>query len=341
MFQIAAKISLKEESNESFASQEFQRLQLRIHELARQRAHILPIRMRSYLARHAQLLSYHVAIQARALTLEDSALAAEIAAIQAAIVQANIDFEQIRTVIANSQKQLLDASTTRIKQFHNQLETQSLAQLERNDLRVIADVLPAAVQDSLMQFSYLEAERIQLHLDQLTQSIFHTSSQRGQQKLNHANLYLGLRGPNIHLQLPSLSTELSMLAIGVAGTAIMYFGNVIAGMMVTVAAPLTTMMLRERSIRSLRDIAKKHVPHDLAKGLHQLEQVFTGVIEQYLQELQEHMLLANQQLMQQLHAVLQRAKQYKEAPDMHKALLSLRELEHELAQICTNLTLAT
>lgn len=340
LFQISAKINLKEESNESFASQEFQRLKLRIQELARQRATILPIRMRSYLARHAQLLSYHIAIQARALTLEDSALDAEISTIQAAIDQANIDFEQIRTTIVSSQKQLLDDSTARIQKFHNQLETQTLAQLERNDLRVIADVLPAAVQDSLMQFSYLEAERIQQQLDQLTQSIFHTSSERGQQKFHHANLYLGLRGPNIQLQLPSVITELSMLAVGVAGTAIMYFGNVVAGMMVTVAAPLTTMMLRERSIRILRETAKNHVPHDLAVGLRQLEQVFTGVIDQYLQELQEYMLLANQQLMQQLHAVLQRAKRHKEAPDSPNSLLTLRELEHKLTQICADLTLA-
>lgn len=314
IFTTDAKTAVKSPVDPSPGVQEVARLRERLRELASASQTLSPVRARGYLLRSADLLGHHAATAARALRLERTALQAEIAEIQKSLIDRQIDFEELRATITKSQGELATRTREHLQGFRAELEQALLKQLERADLRVTAEILPGAAQDALMHFVYTEAERLRLSLEQLTREVLHTCGEQAQRRLAVAMLSLGMRGPVVQLRPPSVFVEAGTLAVGLAGTAVMYFGNIVAGLTMTIAAPLATMFLRERSIRELRANAVKNIPVALSSAFAGLESAFAAAIDDHAATLEEILVLAHAQLGDQLQSLLQRVLDLDPAP---------------------------
>jgi hypothetical protein len=117
----------------------------------------------------------------------------------------------------------------------------------------------------------------------------------------------------------------------------MYFGSLAAGLAMTVAAPLATVVLRERSLREARERARAELPGALERASEALRESIRRVVEQHVAAVEEHLVLANVALGRQLVAVLEGARAQlgdDAAPDAgHRrtqAQLRLFELERTL-----------
>lgn len=307
LFQTDARTASKTPEAATLGVREVTRLRERLVALASTSKTVLPTRTRASLQRYAELLGHHAAVEARALRLEVSALEAELTAVRKALIEQRLDLEAIDTAIAAGRAQIAHDSQARLGQFRSELQASILAQLDRNDLRGTADLLPGAIQDAVLHFTYHEVERIRLALDQLTRDAIQTCGEQAQRRLAGTLLNLGFRGPAIHLKPTSVGIEAGTLAVGVVGTAIMYFGNLVAGLVVTVAAPLATMFLRERSIRELREDARKSVPLALAASFADLEVALLNSVDAHIAGLKEYLVLAHNNLGGQLQTLLERA----------------------------------
>ena len=307
VFQTDARGACKQPDNPSPGVREVGRLRERLLTLAGATKTVLPTRARASLQRSVDLLLHHTAVEARALRLESVALQSELQAVREALVQHRLDLDTIEATLTAGRAQIAESCHQHLVDFRAELQTSILAQLERNDLRNTADLLPGAIQDALLHFTYHEAERLRLALEQLTRDAIHTCGEQAQRRLAETMLNLGFRGPVVHLQPPSVGVEAGTLAVGIAGTAIMYFGNIVAGMLVTIAAPLATMFLRERSIRELRETARKSVPHALTQSFADLEATLVRAVDGHVAGLREYLVLAHHQLGAHLQALLERA----------------------------------
>lgn len=307
LFQTDARTASKLPSSTNLGVREVVRLRERLAALASQSKTVLPTRTRSSLQRYAELLAHHAAVEARALRLEAAALQTELTAVRTTLVEQRIDLEAIDATLAAGRERIVADSRTRLLAFRDELQASIFAQLDRNDLRNTADLLPGAIQDAALHFTYQEVERLRLQLEQLTRDAIRTCGEQAQRRLAETLLNLGFRGPAVHLKPTSVTLEVGSLAVGVIGTAIMYFGNIVAGLVVTVAAPLATMFLRERSIRELREDAHKTVPLALAQSFSQLEAALARSVDAHVAGLKEYLVLAHSQLGAQLQALLERA----------------------------------
>ncbi|MBL9107114.1 MAG: dynamin family protein [Myxococcales bacterium] len=307
LFQTDARGAGKQPDSPSLGVREVLRLRERLAALASQSTTVLPTRTRSSLERYAELLSHHAAVEARALRLEAAALQTELTAVRQALVEQRLDLDAIDATLAAGRERIVADSRTRLLAFRDELQASIFAQLDRNDLRNTADLLPGAIQDAALHFTYQEVERLRLQLEQLTRDAIKTCGEQAQRRLAETLLNLGFRGPAVHLKPTSVAMEAGSLAVGVIGTAIMYFGNVVAGLVVTVAAPLATMFLRERSIRELREDARQSVPLALARSFSQLEAALARSVDAHVAGLKEYLVLAHSNLGAQLQTLLERA----------------------------------
>jgi hypothetical protein len=156
---------------------------------------------------------------------------------------------------------------------------------------------------------------------------------------------LGFRGPTIYVDPPSVVLEAGLVVIGVAGTAVLYFGNIVAGLLMTIAGPLATLVLREKSLRRARDRARAELPKALDQASEALREQIRRVIDTHLTALDEHLQLANVALGDQLKGVLRAAEAQLAAiepgddkPDIDAGARAriqkeLHALEHELSAI--------
>mgnify|MGYP002619833264 CR=1 FL=1 len=324
------------------------KLRERLLELAEGRTQMLPARARSALRRHALLSAHNASIASRALTLEQAALAREIAHVEREIAEANQDLTQIRDQIARARDKLLEQTQERTNIFRAQLHKSVVAVVDIANLRTLGTHLPGSIHDAFLAFAHEESERLRVSLDEITRDAIHTHNEQARRRLFRAALRLGFQGPTIYVDPPSVVLEAGLVVIGVAGTAVMYFGNMVAGMLMTIAGPLATVVLRERSLRGARERAMAELPDALDRATQTVSSQIRQVVDGHLAALDEHLALANIALGEQLQGVLRRAAESLALPEdeastealtrrRNEAQGRLLAIERELNQILTEL----
>jgi small GTP-binding protein len=308
VFETEARGALREPSATRHGVAEVARLRRLLFDLARTRGDVLPTRARASLGGYARLLAHNAAVAAHALALEQDALRREIRSLEREWEGAELDMTAVRASMQAARDRLLAASAERIAGFRGQVQASASAAIGVASQRILASHLPSALHDAMLAFAAEESTRLHEELDALTEQALHTHSEHVRRLLAFATLRLGFRGPTIYLDPPSIALEIGMIAIGVVGTAVMYFGNLVAGMVMTIAGPLATVVLREQSLRDARVRARAELPIALDRAAFALQDAVTRTVDQHIAALDEHMVLANRALAVQLGAVLRRAQ---------------------------------
>lgn len=325
-------------------------LRARLHELASQRAQVLPLRARAGLVRHASLLGHNASVAARALTLEAKALRREIERFEDDLNKYGNDMTGVRNTLSALREEVLEASAQRQAEFRGELESSTKEALRTMSLRHLTGPFAGALHDAYLQFASREADALRSALDEMTRKAILAQSEQARRRLYHATLRLGFRGPTIYVDPPSAVLEASLVAVGVAGTAIMYLGSAMTGLVMAIAGPLTTLVLREKGLRDARARALEELP----KALQTADDAFRGqvrnTVDKHIAALDEHLQLANVALGEQLRGVLNKAQARLDAiekgapepkdegddptaPERAKALSKLHELEREIGSI--------
>lgn len=337
VFQTDARGALRRPGEASAGIEDVRRLRRRLVEIAEGHADVLPARARASLARHATLLAHNAAIAARALTLEELALRREIRAIEREVVDHESDLVALREQLGQGQARLVQESEARIDRFRDDLRASTLACIDAADLRILSHHLPGSLHDAFLAFAREESERLRVDLDELTRQAIRTHGEQARRRLWQATMRLGFQGAPIYIDPPSVVLEAGLVVVGLVGTAVMYFGSLAAGLAMTVAGPLATVILREKSLREARERARAELPGALERASDALRESIRRVVEQHVAAVEEHLVLANVALGRQLVAVLEQARERlgdDAAPDAAhrraKAQQRLLELERTL-----------
>jgi len=337
VFQTDARGALRRPEADEPGIEEVRRLRARLLEIADGHADVLPARARAALSRHASLLAHNASIAARALTLEELALRREIRAIEREVIDHQSDMVVIRELLAAGQAKLLEQSEARIDRFRDDLRASTLSCIDSANLRTLSHHLPGSLHDAFLAFAREESDRLRVELDELTRQAMRTHGEQARRRLFQATMRLGFRGPPIYVDPPSVVLEASLVVVGLAGTAVMYFGSLMAGMAMTIAGPLATVVLREKSLRDARERAKAELPGALQRASDALRDSIRRVAQQHVLAVEEHLVLANVALGRQLVSVLEQARErlgHDDAPDAAerrtKAQARMLELERQL-----------
>lgn len=343
IFQTNARGALADPDGTSFGVTEVARLREALLAAGKRSAEVLPARARASLLRHTALLSHNAAIASRAVTLEREILRREIRTIERDLVDNESDLVLVRNRIAEDRKELGKTSQERIEEFRELLQTKSLEKIKTASLRELSTLMPGALHDAFLAFAHDESQKIREALDEMSRTAIRTHGEQARRRLFHATMRLGFRGPTIYLDPPSMALEASLVAIGLAGTAVMYFGSMGAGLAMTIAGPLATVFLREKSLRNARDRARSELPGAFERATEALHENIGAVIDKHVAALDEHLVLANVALGKQLLGVLENARTDLGEDDAvladkrNEARTRYHELERELATIRTTL----
>ncbi len=329
-------------------------LRKRLHELADKRAQVLPLRARAGLVRHASLLGHNASVAARALTFEAKSLRREIERFEDDLASHETDMTSIRSTMNALRDEILEASAERQREFREQLTESTTEAVRTMSLRRLTGSFAGALHDAYLQFASKEAEVLRSALDEMTRKAILAHSEQARRRLYHATLRLGFRGPTIYVDPPGAVLEASLVAVGIAGTAVMYLGSAVTGLVMAIAGPLTTLVLREKSLRNARARALAELPKALDNADEAFREQVRAVVDKHMSALDEHLQLANVALGEQLRGVLQQAQARLEEiekgapapadegddpaqPARREALASLHALERELGGIRSQL----
>jgi small GTP-binding protein len=345
LFLTDARTAARDPGADTPGVQGVRELKARLLELATARAEVLPLRARAGLVRHTTLLGHNAAIASRAMTLEIDSLRKEIKRVEKELADHETDMTALRSQMAAAREELLEQSQERLEAFRAELLESVDQALKTISLRSLSSHFAGAIHDAFLTFAHQESERLRAGLDEITRKAIITHSEQARRRLFHATMRLGFRGPTIYVDPPSVVLEAGLVVVGVAGTAVLYFGNIVAGLLMTIAGPLATLVLREKSLRSARTRARAELPKALDHASEALREQIRRVIDTHLTALDEHLQLANVALGDQLKGVLRAAEaelaKIEPAADRPEGepggrariQRELYALEHELAEI--------
>lgn len=308
LFVTDARTACRDPESDSVGAAGVRALRGRLIELTQTRAEVLPMRARASLLRYGTLLGHNAAIAARAIQLELAALKREIQTVERELADHQADMTRLRRQMSDARERIVADTDERIHEFRARLHATVGSTIDVASQRTLSSHLAGAIHDAFLTYAHQESERLRAALDEVTRQAIHTHSEQARRRLFHATMRLGFRGPTVYIDPPSVALEAGMVVIGVAGTAVMYFGNLVAGMLMTIAGPLATVALREKSIRDARARAKTELPGALERATEALREQVRKVIDGHLASLDEHLLLANVALGEQLTGVLDRAR---------------------------------
>ena len=350
LFLTDARTASRDPKADTAGVQGVENLRKRLGQLAESRAQVLPLRARAGLVRHASLLGHNASVAAHALRLEAKVLRREIERFEDDHAKYGNDMTGVRNTMNALRDEILEASAKRQAEFRAELEGATKDALRTMSMRHLTGPFAGALHDAYLQFASKEAEALRIALDEMTRRAILAHSEQARRRLYHATLRLGFRGPSIYVDPPSAVLEASLVVVWVAGTAIMYLGSAVTGLLMAIAGPIATLVLREKSLRD----ARKRALDELPKALQSADDAFRGqvraTVDKHMAALDEHLQLANIALGGQLRSVLAQAQSRLEsiessapaprfkdddptAPGRAKALSELHQLEHELSSI--------
>lgn len=350
LFLTDARTASRDPESDSAGVQGVKNLRKRLGELAESRAQVLPLRARAGLVRHASLLGHNASVAAHALRLEAKALRREIERFEDDLVKYGNDMTGVRNTMNALRDEILEASAKRQAEFRAELESATKDALKTMSMRHLTGPFAGALHDAYLDFASKEAEALRVALDEMTRRAILAHSEQARRRLYHATLRLGFRGPTIYVDPPSAVLEASLVVVGVAGTAVMYLGSAVTGLLMAIAGPIATLVLREKSLRD----ARKRALEELPKALQNADDAFRGqvraTVDKHMSALDEHLQLANVALGEQLRGVLAQAQARLEAiesgapaprfddddptaPGRAKALSEIHALEREIGSI--------
>lgn len=310
-------------------------LKKRLFAIASTRNDMLPARARASLLRYGALLGHHAAVAAHASDSDLVHVRANLQAVQRELAD-QIDMTEVRQLMAEARERIRNDSQRRILDFRNKLQRTIEGLIDGASHRTLSNHLASAVHDAFLAFAAEEAQLLRKDLDQLSERVMRAQSEQVRRRLAHATMRLGFRGPTIYVEPPSAILEAGLVAIGIAGTGVMYFGNMVTGLLMAIAGPLATVFLREKSIRDARQRARAALPGALDRAAEALREQVRRVIDGHLAALDEHVLLANLGLREQLEGLLTRVESELAANDQSardRLKDEVRRYEIEIEQI--------
>ena len=306
-FTTDARSALKTPDAASRGVEGVRALRERLRFLAASRDTILPARMIGALRRDAASLAYHASIHARCVTLARDELQEEIDRINRAREDHKLDETRLCELIAARRETMAELHHARIDETFDGLLERARGWVANADLYELTESFPGAMRGRILELANETSARLRGELDDLCDELIATHGDLAARRVLESNLRLQFETPPLFIEPPSALVEAGSLALGLTGTVVMYFGGTVPGMLMTIASPMASMMLRERSVKEARDQSLAQLPEALADAASALKAAVTHVIERALDELERQIRRARAELGAQLSAVLDAA----------------------------------
>jgi hypothetical protein len=178
------------------------------------------------------------------------------------------------------------------------------------------------------EWSEAEGEKVAKALDALADEVIHGVAEESRR--HAADLYkeLGLAGQRMPLEVDTFAYDATVFAVGAIGTSVMLFMNVVVGGVLTLAAPVIAVILRERVTEKLRAQAKIEGAKAIRDIAAKVGPEFEAAIDKFAVRLKEFVATAGAELHRGLLEVFERL-----AEERSRATASLETSEGEVAAL--------
>jgi len=329
IFPVSARLQLAGRSDESGIPELKSYLQ---HYLADERGRVLLDNASSDGQRLCAYLRQNLGIKARSLTLSLEELEARIARVQKELSGKQQTMRQLQArIVAES-----DAIKARIRldleEFVAAFSSALPGEIDKASSDDVRKYLQLFLQDTFKQWAEQEGDRVASELERLAEQIIQITNENVQQAMATLAAELGPTDTRVDLQVDTLKYDVGIFALGALGTGIFLFVNSFVGGLLTLAAPIITVLIHSRMADEIKRQAKQQAPQVVQTAAQAMLPRFQQIVDDFAARLADFVTAAGQALHRGISEMLDRALAERKAQGLDVAVRQ-REIDAQVTEL--------
>lgn len=181
-------------------------------------------------------------------------------------------------------------------------------QIDRVSAAEVQQYLAPFIQDTFKEWAEAEGEEIGQRLEKLAEEIINIVNEDAQEVAKRLARHLGPAGEDLDLQVDTLAYDVGVFALGAFGMSVMLFANALVGGLLTLAAPVLALVLKDRAEKEIKRRAKEMAPKAIADAVSKVGPRLDEMIDDFGRRLSEFIVAAGEELHRGIVEVLRRAR---------------------------------
>ena len=194
-----------------------------------------------------------------------------------------------------------------LEELVKEMLTRVPAEIDRADAEDVKRYLQSYLQDLWKEWAETEGEKIAARLERLAEEIIQVTNENVAEAMLLLSRELGPADARIDLEVDSLKYDVGVFALGALGTGIFLFVNTLVGGLLTLAAPILAVVVKERVAGAVKAQAKESVPQVTERAQAAVGPRFEQIIEDFQTRLADFVTAAGDALHRGIGEVLDQA----------------------------------
>jgi small GTP-binding protein len=194
-----------------------------------------------------------------------------------------------------------------LEQFTRELAVRLPQEIDRADGDEVKRYLGSFIQDTWKAWAEQEGDKVAAQLERLAEEIIQVTNEDVAAAMATLSRELGPADAKIDLEVDSLKYDVGVFALGALGTGIFLFVNTLVGGLLTLAAPVLAVVLKERLAGEIKSQAKKNAPEVIEKAAQAVAPRFAQIVDDFAARLADFVTAAGDALHRGISEVLDRA----------------------------------
>jgi ribosome biogenesis GTPase A len=257
--------------------------------------------------RTASYLRTHLGIKRRSLSLDLDELEARIVRVRKELAGTHANLRAHHARIRAESDAIQATVRLDLEEWTRELKAALPREIDRADSADIQRYLQGFLEELWKEWSEAEGDKVAGLLERLAEEIIQVTNEDVESAMATLTRELGPADARLGMNVDTLKYDVGLFAIGALGTGIFLFVNTLVGGLLTLAAPLIAVLVRERLAGSVKESAKAAVAPVIDQAAAAVLPRFVEIVEQFQSRLTDFVTAAGVALHQGISEVLDRA----------------------------------
>ena len=239
----------------------------------------------------------------------------------------SMDLGELERRVASVREQL-DASKRKLDELHDKIRAESAAikaqarldlaqfakafteslpgEIDSVDAEDVKRYLGAFIEDTFREFAEREGEKLGILLEHLAEDVITVTNENAAEAAGALAGRLGPADTEVTIDIDSFKYDVGVYAVGALGTTMLFFVNALAGGLLTLAAPILSILVKSKVAGDIKVQAKERVPAVVTRASEAMAPHLDKCVDDFAQRLSEFVTAAGNALYRGISEILDR-----------------------------------
>lgn len=254
--------------------------------------------------RTAAYLQQNLGVKLSAVDLDLAELEQRIKTVRAQLDASKRTLDELHVRIKAESEAIKATVRLDLEQFTKKFIQALPAQIDAVEADDVKAYLPSFIEDKFREFAQEEGHKLAELLERLAEEVITITNENVEAASSTLANRIGPADTQVNIEVDSFKYDLGVYAVGALGTTVMLFVNTVAGGLLTLAAPVLSILLKSKVAGDIKEQAKERVPETVQKASEAMRPHFDQCVEDFATRLRDFVTAAGNTLYKGISEIL-------------------------------------